>query len=228
MPIIGNPFNQFPVAGGAYSPADEGNLALWLDGLVGAAAAQWDDQSGNNNHATQATGGNQASVAGGGYTFDGTDDWYQLASGITVPDDGFTVYAVIDRAGGATDRALCSGTASAAAMCFVDDNHRLHVNRSQTTDAGHSGTALTDAKKVATWVFTINLREFFENTTALSTNSTTVGSFGAINRIGADWNGAAHTAFFNGVMYEVLMFPDAHDSTVRGRVVDYLMTKHSL
>ena len=61
------------------------DLELWLKNGVGVAVGQWDDSSGNSNHATQATGGNQATLSGGGLDFnDDNNEHYDLASAITI------------------------------------------------------------------------------------------------------------------------------------------------
>lgn len=219
--------NPYSLGAAAYSPVSEGNCVLWLDGAVGATVSQWSDQSGSNNHATQATGGDQASVSGGAYTFNGTSSHYDLASNITVPDDGFSAYVVFDRAG-TGDRGFFSGTTSAAACLRISGDNKATMLRSHATDTGSSTTAVADAKVLLAVTWTINLRSFFENGAANGTNSSTVGSFGAINLLGCDFDGANPGDFFNGLLYEVVLFSDAHDATTRGRVESYLMTKHGL
>ena len=54
-------------------------LTLWFKNSVGVAAAQWDDSSGNDNHAAQGTGDQQGTTTGGegGLVFDG-DDFYEF------------------------------------------------------------------------------------------------------------------------------------------------------
>lgn len=213
--------------GGGYVPTDTANMALWLDGLVSATGAAWNDQSGNGNHATQVTGANQPTVSSGAVIFDGTNDSYTLGSTITVPDDGFTTYVVADR-NGTGDRCFCSGTPSAAYELRLSGDHRVTLLRSHNTDTGSSTSIVPDAKRLITVVSTINLRSFFVNTVADGTNATTVSSWGGINRIGCGYDGANNTDFFNGSIYEILMYTDAHDTTTRDTVEAYLMTKHGL
>ena len=56
-----------------FSLDDISGLTLWFKNSVGVAAAQWDDSSGNDNHAAQATESEQATTTGGegGLVFDG-------------------------------------------------------------------------------------------------------------------------------------------------------------
>jgi len=73
------------------------DLELWLKNNTGVTAAKWDDSSGNDNHATQSTEGNQAAVSGGGLDFEADNsDHYDLASTITIADNGgFCIAAVV-------------------------------------------------------------------------------------------------------------------------------------
>lgn len=64
-------FNKQP----DFDPLDVDNMILWLDGSdastvteAGGLVSQWDDKSGNGNHATQATGASQP-------TYDTTNNW---------------------------------------------------------------------------------------------------------------------------------------------------------
>lgn len=92
------------LGGGAWSPANESTLELWLSadtlGLAdGAAVATWSDRSGRGRHATQATGGkrpvlktavlnNQPVVR-----FDGAAS--QMATASFALTDPFTVFLVL-------------------------------------------------------------------------------------------------------------------------------------
>ena len=73
-------------------------LALWLKNDTGVTAAKWNDSSGTSNHATQGTEGNQAAVSGGGLDFEeDNSDHYDLASTITIAENGgFCVAFVVE------------------------------------------------------------------------------------------------------------------------------------
>lgn len=73
-------------------------LRLWLKNDTGVTAAKWTDSSGFDNHATQGTEGNQATVSGGGLDFEKNEsDHYDLASTITIANQGgFCLAVVID------------------------------------------------------------------------------------------------------------------------------------
>ena len=74
------------------------SLALWLQNGIGVTAAKWTDSSGNDNHATQGTESNQAAVSGGGLDFEeDNSDHYDLASTITIAENGgFCVAFVVE------------------------------------------------------------------------------------------------------------------------------------
>lgn len=94
----------------AWTPAQLSGLALWLDAadpntitLNGSTVSQWRDKSGNSRHANQATATSQPAYTTAGLngrnvlTFDGTNDLFELASGILL-DDNFThVHSVLVR-----------------------------------------------------------------------------------------------------------------------------------
>ena len=80
----------------SFDPTDIRGLSLWLKNNTGVAVGQWDDSSGNDNHATQSNADNQAAVSGGGLNFEGSDDnFYDLASKITVSTDHNFIVAVV-------------------------------------------------------------------------------------------------------------------------------------
>jgi hypothetical protein len=95
-----------------WTPAALGSaLALWLDAdaastitLNGSTVSQWNDKSGNNRHAVQAVAASQPAYTPAGLngkavlTFDGSNDLFELSSGILL-DDNFThVHSVLGRA----------------------------------------------------------------------------------------------------------------------------------
>lgn len=71
-------------------------LRLWFKNDTGVTAAKWTDSSGFDNHATQSTEGNQATVSGGGLDFEeGNSEHYDLTSKITISaNQGFCLAVV--------------------------------------------------------------------------------------------------------------------------------------
>ena len=73
------------------------DLELWLKNDDGLTAAKWTDSSGNNNHATQSSESNQATLSVGGLDFERSEsDHYDLASTITISaNQGFCLAVVL-------------------------------------------------------------------------------------------------------------------------------------
>lgn len=94
------------------SPLSIGSsLALWLQNDTGVTVGQWDDSSGNSNHAIQGTSGNQAVVADGGLNFDGSDDHYDLST-ITVANDSAFCLAIVLNQDTVANNTILSKTAN--------------------------------------------------------------------------------------------------------------------
>jgi hypothetical protein len=74
------------------------DLELWLKNGVGVATDQWDDSSGNDNHAFQDTEGARAAVSDGGLDFEAdSSTHYDLTNTITIANEGgFCMAAVIE------------------------------------------------------------------------------------------------------------------------------------
>ena len=84
---------------GGFSLTDVSNLKVWLKNDTGldvsaGAVAQWDDQSGNNNHAVQSTSTRQPLYNGGDVHFDGVNDAMLLTTNIRATH--FGIFAVIE------------------------------------------------------------------------------------------------------------------------------------
>ena len=84
--------NHHGVLRKTFSPANLADLKLWLDAADTStithssnAVSQWNDKSGNNNHATQGTAANQPTLGTNKIEFDGTSDYFSLPHGV-VPD----------------------------------------------------------------------------------------------------------------------------------------------
>ncbi len=89
-----------------FTPTNISNITLWLDASdtstithISGAVSQWNDKSGNNNHATQTTTANQPitnSVTIGGknaIAFDGTSDFMNITAAVS-RTNGYSVFVV--------------------------------------------------------------------------------------------------------------------------------------
>ena len=86
------------LSSGVVTPDSISDLAFWFKKNTRVAAAQWDDQSGNNNHMSQDTTGNQASYSSGGLLFvDDNSDHYDLTTAVDIgASNAFTMVIVAD------------------------------------------------------------------------------------------------------------------------------------
>ncbi len=89
-----------------FIPSDLSGLSLWFDAadsstvtLSGSNVSNWDDKSGNGNHVTQGTAGNQPTLVNNvqnglpAIRFDGTDD-YMVTSGNVDLTAGYHIFFV--------------------------------------------------------------------------------------------------------------------------------------
>ena len=83
----------------AFDIASVDDLQVWLKNggtqtLNSGNIAQWNDESGNDNHAVQTTAGFQPQADGGGALLDGSDDRFDMTSGLTL--EAFHLFIVLD------------------------------------------------------------------------------------------------------------------------------------
>ena len=121
----------------ATSGSAEG-LRLWLKNGTGVTASKWTDSSGFDNHATQSTEGNQATVSGGGLDFEkDNSEHYDLTSKITIAENqGFCLAFVVTRE-----------TTTAMAILSDGGNEILQFNNANTVriKTNDPGNIITDA-----------------------------------------------------------------------------------
>lgn len=138
---------------------------MWLKNDTGVAVGQWDDSSGNNNHATQATEANQAAVSGGGLDFEeGESDHYDLASTITIAQNqGFCLAAVVQMESTSNNTLLSKDST---------DQFRISTSTKFRFKSNVGGTATTDFVFPA-GTFDTNKMLILLNRTAGATNKFT-------------------------------------------------------
>ena len=223
----------------SFLPTDISNLALWLQNGVGVTAAKWDDSSGNNNHATQSTEGDQATVSGGGLDFTASEsDHYDLASTITIAQNqGFSFAIVMD-----TD------TSSNNFIFSKDADDQVQIVNAQTLriKTNAPGAIVTDIV-AASGTFGNQKQLILVNRSAGASNRFSVFKDGSAVTIDSDNssneaagenpNGfdinvlgskAGSSDFFDGKMLEVLFFDKGLSSTEISDLNDYLTSKHGL
>ena len=96
---IGNGITSGAALEDAFSLTSVSGLQLWLKNggsqtLNSGNISQWNDDSGNDNHATQSTASFQPEADGGGALLDGSDDRLDLTSNIALQQ--FHMFFVLD------------------------------------------------------------------------------------------------------------------------------------
>ena len=204
--------------------------ALWLSD-TGSNPAQWDDISGNNRHATQATVANQPAIIQNGLAgrqvrrFDGINDFLETAAvSISQP---YTAFAVFQSSTTSSLSVVLRGASGGIASGGI--NLLIHRAAGSAVSGINAGTLYGPFITATSW-------QIF-GTTGSGTNSqvfrdgtsSTVGNAGTniITRfgIGID-NGSG--ALFNGDIAEILVFPSALSDTDRCEVERYLAQKWNI
>jgi hypothetical protein len=206
-----------------------GDLKLWLRNNVGVAVAQWDDSSGNGNHVTQGTSGDQAAVSGGGLNFDSSQgDHYDLTSGIVcASEEAFMVFIVINP--DAIDNRTLLGIGGTTEFLEIQTNKKLRIKIDGDTDVTEFGSIQfpTGSKYViglqresgGTGNFNV-----YKNGTLLTPVSQEANT-GAIT---FSTLGTRNTdRYFDGHIYELLVY-DTTDLTTSeiSKINNYLINKH--
>ena len=202
-----------------WAPTDLTGLAMWLKNGVGITSdggtpdlvSQWDDSSGNNNHAVQATAGLQGVVSGGGIDLDGTDNFYSLSSQVTMSGDHNIVVGVVF---------LIDSDDHNMALLSSASNEFLELQSRKILRINCTGTAtnLTDASNIydaasgkqlllvtrldddtGTWVFYRN-GAVLEGTWNNETNA------GAIDFTAIGVRAGSGDRYFDGKIYEMVVY----------------------
>ena len=233
------------ISGRNWSPELLGSsLALWLDAadastitLNGATVSQWNDKSGNNNHATQAIAVSQPTYSAAGINnkpslnFDGTADVLPTALVLQHP---MTLYAVAKSAvaAGSVRAIIGSGnlsyalgilTAAPAVNAFAlwnpNRNGGAYINNAQSTNPVVLGstTVSNDENTWNTYVNGSNAGQAIWDT----------GTPNAPNfiRIGYSGNGAE---YWSGDISEVVTLNRTATTNERQRIEGYLAWKWGL
>jgi hypothetical protein len=195
------------VASSAWTPASLGaDLALWLDAddastitLQGGGGpgpggsdhvAQWDDKSGNGNHATQDTASSQPTYNATGFNskpalmFDGIGDWLDAGTGINLGSQHFIVAAVmLDVI--ASFRFICKWGATTGTQSWLFspavNGHRHIVNVGGNIRISQSLEALTTSPTLYGGELQAGVLKAFVNGTEGATTLTGIGTPQATN-----------------------------------------------
>tara|TARA_R110002020_G_scaffold48725_1_gene138838 strand:- start:617 stop:1309 length:693 start_codon:yes stop_codon:yes gene_type:complete len=186
-------------------PTDVNGLVVWHKNGTGVDAAQWDDSSGNNNHAAQSTSGNQASEEKGGLHFDGSDDFYEYSTQLNIgASEGYTLAMVYHLDDTDVKNTVFSKDANSTFVEFFDeDTVRINYAGSVVNLNGGTHEAGTDHILVITRAATTGAHRTFEN------GSDTIVATGTQTGIGL-WENLGirndNDRAFNGKIYEIMVW----------------------
>jgi hypothetical protein len=225
------------------------NLALWLQNGVGITSnvdspyrvSQWNDSSGNSNHATQGAEGNQADLVSGGLDFEeGETDHYDFTS-IAIANEGGFCMAWVQQSESSSINTLFSETNNEMIQIQNSSKLRLVTNGSGsgvTTQIHVDGTPFGNAKALfllnrtagSSGAFSV-FKNGVELTIEPDSGDSTLADDGAnthgfsIDVLGSR-SGADHN--FDGKIFEIAFWQKSLSATEIAGVNSYLKSKHGL
>ena len=212
------------------------DLKLWLRNGVGVAVAQWDDSSGNGNHITQGTSGDQSALDGGGLHFEQSEgEHYDLTSNIAVASqEAFAIFIVMKVESYTTQNSLL-GTGDTGVFLEFQTDRKIRLKTSAGTDViQYDANIFVADEKMAVCITRTSGStgewKTYKNGSLLTEDSVPSGDG---NNTGAfTFNTVANRSgdrFFDGTIYEMLVYDttDLTDSEV-SKISDYLNNKHNL
>lgn len=228
--------NQRFVSSDSFSPADVADLTLWLDASdsatiteSGGLVSQWDDKSGNTNHATQATGSLQPTT--GTRTLNGLNvidyiptDYMDLPAAIRAVGGGNnTTFLVAATDNTGLDRSFIdvSGGTGIYRVVFSNATSRVLRFRNGGSFVDLSGTLSTDAQIVTAQRNGIDLSLY-------ANGGTGVTASGGSDVTGATTARLGDTFGTDGYYAEVLIYTRALTTDEINQVGNYLGSKWGL
>ena len=188
----------------SWAPTDVDGLVIWHKNDTNIAVGQWNDSSGNNNHATQSTSGNQASMDKGGFHFDGSDDYYEYGTQLNIgASEGYTLAMVYHLDSHSVKNVVFSKDANSTFFEFFDgDTVRINYGGNVVNLNGGTHEAGSDRILVVTRE-SDGTHRLFENgsdtqvTTGSQTGAAVWENFGIRND---------NDRPFNGKIYEIMVW----------------------
>ena len=229
---LGNSISSAALMGGGIESISD--MELWLKNGVGVTAAQWDDSSGNDNHATQGTEANQADVSGGGLDFETVDaDSYALGSTITIAENGRFTMAWVMQTESTSNATVIADGANEVVQFQNGNKFKFSGNNpSNLTSAIYKGSRFDpDEKMLITFtrdgdgdLLLYKNGAVITPHSGLSSNLTNDRGFD-LTQIGAK---ASSLHLFDGIIYELLVFSKLLDADELSTLHTELLGKHGL
>ena len=211
---LGNSITGGAALEDAFSLTDVSGLQLWLKNggsqtLNSGNISQWNDDSGNNNHATQSSASFQPQADGGGALFDGSDDRFDLTSDIVL--NAFHVFIVLET-DTTSDETFLGGAAGEFLRIRTSTQFRMKANNvlaDKNFDSGDTWSAnnkalveviRTDADALDVFVDGVN---FTATTSVSGTGNDASANALTLSQVGTQLNNSATT---DGHIYECVIF----------------------
>jgi hypothetical protein len=223
------------LAGPHTSPGGVANgMLTWLKAESGVIrdvngfVTSWRDQSGNNNHAAQATAANQPKYIenlfgiGAGVRFDGGDF---LASSSGMSTGSYTKVVRFFISNTTPSNNLLSATVGngSHALVFGVGSLNLKIYHGSTFATANTAAALAQtAVAIATYDATTNRGEIYMNGTSVGGGDATADNSNSGYQLGAHVGGN----FLNGSISEALIYNRVLSATERGTLFSYLDDKY--
>lgn len=217
-----------------FSPLDISGLALWLDASdtspsniqqTSGSVNQWNDKSGNGNHATQGTGVNQP-ITGtrtinslNVLDFDGSNDFLDIKSGIyNISNGDNTLLCVCFSDNTAVNQAI-----------FRETNYRFSYLASGTQLLFQNGagslTTVGSAGSIASPRILTARRSGTDLNINLDSGISSTGTGATSASVTQLRLGTAGFDFWNGVFAEVIFYNSSLSATDLNKVGNYLAAK---
>ena len=229
------------------------DLALWykfntgqtLDGL-NTVVRKWDDQSGNNNHASNSSDANCAEIDSGALDFEESqDDFYNLVQTVTVPQNGgFCLAVVLEQETNSANTILSKASSSNDFIAIHDATtfkFKASTGSVVETEFVFDPPPFANSEKMLIVLTRSsgsgNKFKFYKNSTLLvpDTDNSTNEAQGenpngfAFNVFGSKNPGAgSYTDMFDGKIYDLAFWDDELSTSEISNVIDYFTTTHGL
>jgi len=189
-------------------PSDVDGLVVWHKNDTSGDTinvTQWNDSSGNNNHARQTTSGNQASLDKGGFHFDGSDDFYEYGTQMNIGNtEGYTLAIVYHLDSTSSKSVVFSKDANSTFFEFFDsDTVRINYGGNVINLNGGTHTAGSDRILVVTRAATTGAHALYENGSDTATTTGTQTGIAIWENLGIRND---NDRPFNGKIYEVMVW----------------------
>lgn len=210
-----------------WSPSEISTVAWWDASDASTiqhtsnAVSQWNDKSGNNNHAIQSTSANKPTVTSSGIQFDGSNDGFNLTNDIS--EANLNIFFVLQGHGyvianDGSGRILFYDAGSGRKLWVnVAGNTSVFIQQSVSGYSDSSTQIHEFSLNSGTYTVRVNGVE------ALSKGGVT-GNM-KLDRIGLKWSSTTNAPPWTGKMMEILAVPTTTD---RVKIEGYLAHKWGL